>query len=171
MNMAYTKAREALRIAKDKYDMSYQDIADLCEVSLGSVKRWMLNGRANEKAIHPLIERIGQVYLSISQVADHLEQLYRAGPRENAKGHKVSRIRLGADQLERIAGRQHLKVSFKNDLIEELRERGFLLEEGTGDFVLVSWKWLYVSCSELDDSEIPEFYEAIALEMDDDEED
>ena len=74
--MAYTKAREALRIAREKYDLSYQEIAELCQVSLGSVKRWMLNGRADEKAIAPLVAKIGQVYLTASQVADHVIGIY-----------------------------------------------------------------------------------------------
>lgn len=169
--MAYTKAREALRIAKDKYDMSYQDIAELCNVSLGSVKRWMLNGRADEKAIRPLIDRIGQVYLNVSQVADHLEQLFRAGPRKNTRGKKVYRLCVENSQLQRIAGRQHLKLSFRNDLTDEMRERGFLLVEGSGDFLLVAWKWFHNSCAVLEDSEIPEFYDNLADEIDEDEED
>jgi len=169
--MAYTKAREALRIAKDKYEMSYQDIADLCDVSLGSVKRWMLNGRADEKAIRPLIERIGQVYLTVSQVADHLEQLYDAGPRENTKGNNVRRLRIANSQLERVAGRQHLKSSFKDDLADELRERGYLFEEGTDNFVMVSWRWLHDSSAEISDDELPEFYADLAEEIDSDETD
>lgn len=88
--MAYTKARAALRIAKDKHEMSFQDIADLCKVSLGSVKRWMLSGRADEKAIAPLLERIGRVCLNAIQMADHLEQLYESGPRENTKEKSLS---------------------------------------------------------------------------------
>lgn len=169
--MAYTKAREALRIAKEKYEMSYQDIAELCDVSLGSVKRWMLNGRADEKAIRPLVERIGQVYLTVSQVADHLEQLYGAGPRHNAKGNRVRRLVITNRQLERVAGRQHLKGAFKNDLIDELRERGFLFQEGTDDFVMASWRWLHDSCAAVNDEELPEFYGDLAEEIEGDEED
>lgn len=167
--MAYTKAREALRIAKDKYEMSYQDVADMCDVSLGSVKRWMLNGRADENAIRPLIARIGPVYLTVSQVADHLEQLYDAGPRLNAKGNNVRRLRVANYQLERIAGRRHLKLGIKKDLVDELRERGYLFEQGTDDFVMVSWGWLHASSAAICDDEIPEFYENLAEEIDSDE--
>jgi hypothetical protein len=130
----------------------------------------MLNGRADEKFIRPLIDQIGQVYLSVSQVADHLEQLYEAGPRENAKGINVRRLRIAISQLE-IAGRQHLKSGFKFDLRDEMRERGFLLEEGSDDFVLVSWKWLHDSCSAIQDEEIPDFYGDLADEIDSDETD
>lgn len=169
--MAYTKAREALRIAKDKYEMSYQDVADLCEVSLGSVKRWMLNGRADEKAIQPLLDRIGRVYLKATQVADHLEHLYQAGPRLNAKGVAVRRLRIANYQLERMAGREFLKSTFKADLYGELRERGFLFEPGTDDFVLVKWRWLHDSCTAISDEELPDFYADLADEIDADEDD
>ena len=149
--------------------MSYQDVADLCGVSLGSVKRWMLNGRADEKAIQPLVERIGRVYLKATQVADHLEHLYQAGPRTNAKGIEVHRLRLANYQLERMAGREFLKSTFKVDLYGELRERGFLFEEGTDDFILVKWKWLHDSCAVLSDEELPDFYVDLAEEIDSDE--
>lgn len=169
--MTYTRAKEALMIAKDKYGMSYRDIAELCDVSLGTVKRWMLVGRADEDKILPLIERIGhQVYLTPSHVADHLEHLYKSGPRENAKGNNVRRFRITNQQLKRIAGRQYLKATFKAELIDELRERGYLLVADDDGFVMVNWKWLYNSSAEISDSELPDFYEVIAEEIDLDEE-
>jgi hypothetical protein len=134
--MAYTKAKEALRIATEKYEMSYEDIAGLCNVSLGTVKRWMTNGRADEKAIRPLINKIGSVYLSASQVADHLEQLYGAGSRENRKGAKVHRFRITNSQLHKISGRARLKPAFMNELIEEMDRRGRLFLEGADGFII-----------------------------------
>jgi len=171
--MAYTKAREALRIAKDRYRMTYTEIAKLCGVNLGTVKRWMLSGRADEKAISPLIEKVGvgRVLLSAEQVADHLEQLYDAGPRKNSKGTKVRRLLITNQQLVRIAGRQNLRSAFENDVRDEMRDRGFLFAKGIDDYILVNWKWLHNSSALLDDGEIPEFYDDLADEIDDDEED
>ena len=165
--LAYTKTREALRIAREKYDLSYQEIADLCGVSLGSVKRWMLTGRAQEKAIQPLINQIGQVYLTASQVADHLFEIFKAGPRENGKGKSVRRFRVTDAQLAGIAGRQHIRNAFLEDLIDELREYGLLMVRGTGCFLVVSWQWLSDGCVEIQDSEIPDFYLNLAEDIDD----
>lgn len=49
-----------------------------------------------------------------------------------------------------------------------MRERGFLLAEGTDDFILVSWKWLHNSCAVLKDSEIPDFYDDLTDAIDGD---
>ncbi len=163
---AYTKAKEALRIATDKYEMSYEDIAALCGVSLGTVKRWMSNGRADDKAIRPLINKIGSVYLSASQVADHLEQLYRTGLRENQKGRTVHRFCITNNQLQKISGRERIRSAFTNELVEEMDRRGRLFLEGTNDFIIVSWKWLYDSCASLDESELQDFYTHLADEID-----
>jgi hypothetical protein len=168
--MAYTKASAALRIAKDKLDMSYKDTADLCGVNVGSVKRWMLTGRADEKAIQPLLEIIGPVYLNVSQIADHLVQLYRNNQRRNKKGFLVRRFSVTSRQMEDIAGREYLKATIKSDLIDECRERGFVLLEGTDDFIMILWKWLYEGCAAVGDDEIPEFYEKLA-DMEDDDDD
>jgi transcriptional regulator with XRE-family HTH domain len=168
--MAYTKAREVLRIATDKHGMSYDDVAQLCGVSLGSVKRWMMNGRADPAAIKPLLDKVGTVYLSASQVADHLQSLYAAGPRENRRRQNVRRLSLTAIQLAKIAGRQRLKAAFLEEISEELKDRGFLFEQGIGNFIMVSWKWLNGSCAEILDDELRDYFIDLAEDIDEDEE-
>lgn len=139
---------------------SYEDIGRICDVSAGSVKRWLATGRADAEAIRPLVEMIGHVYLKPDVVADILVDVY---------GKRRRRFRLKRSQLKKISGRAVFRGVFLEALAEGLLSRNFhFIEESNGEedfFVLIRRSQLRrMVPGYLEDSEISQYYQDISEE-------
>ncbi|MCP4700195.1 MAG: hypothetical protein GY862_25585 [Gammaproteobacteria bacterium] len=132
MSKINPKARQIVALATKK-GYSYDEIADICNVSVGSVKRWLATGRANADRIQFIEDLIGPIYLSPEFVAEILVEIYRI---------KKKRYRLGRDQLKSVAGRVALKASFIERITQSMLDSGYYFLEGFDDdedyFVIIS---------------------------------
>jgi hypothetical protein len=99
--------------------MTYSEMADLCGVSEGSVKRWVTTGRANARVIEPLVRHVGAVRLTPKDLGDTLIEIYK---------RRKKRFSMTWVQLRRLYGQ-----TIRTRLIEELREyldnRGYFFGE------------------------------------------
>ena len=57
--MANENAKQIVEKAEEM-GLSHKDIAQICKVSVGTVSRWKAAGKARDKVIAPLEERISQ---------------------------------------------------------------------------------------------------------------
>lgn len=130
------KARLIVKLANDK-GYSNEEIAELCGVSVGSVKRWYATGRADADKIQPLEECVGPVHLTPEAAANILISIYR---------ERRKRFRITRSQLKAIAGRTSLRRAFVEPLAEVMLDRGFYLLDGyleeEDDFVVISLRQL-----------------------------
>lgn len=159
-------ARQIVSIAMKK-GFTHEKIAEICDVSAGSIKRWVATGRADANKIKALEKEIGQVYLKPESVGDILIEIYKS---------KKKRYRLKRIHLKRIAGRSALRSVFIDQLVHYLLDKGyFMLEavEGEDDFfVVVSVRQtLFHVKTFLKLSEIDSYFKNIADEIPDEEED
>ena len=156
-------ARQIVSIALEK-GYTHDEIAEICDVSVGSIKRWMSIGRADASKIKALIEKIGQIYLQPDAVGDILIEIYK---------NRNKRYRLKRIHLKRIAGRSALRGVFVEQLIQYMLDNGyFMLEtvEGEEDFfiILSVRQALFHVKKFLKAFEINRFYKDIADEIPDD---
>lgn len=156
------KARQIVLRATQK-GFSYEDIAEKCGVSIGTVKRWISTGRADDEKISALAKEIGHINLSPEAIADILVEVYR---------NRNRRYRINKNDLKRVAGRAILKAAFLETLSEYLMERGFYFLEHDDFFVVISSKQLlkHVS-STLGNEELEEYFIDLADEIEAIEED
>ena len=63
-------ARMIVTVATEK-GYSYEEIAEICSVSIGSVKRWLTTGRADGNRISAIEDLIGPVHLRPGAVGDN----------------------------------------------------------------------------------------------------
>ena len=54
--MPYYKAKEVVE-AGEAAGLSHEEMADECEVSIGTISRWKTVGRARSRAIAPLVQK------------------------------------------------------------------------------------------------------------------
>ncbi len=156
-----TEASQLVITATNK-GMSYQDIADLCGVSLGSVKRWVATGRAREVAIRPLVKKIGRPLLPAEKVAEILIEIYSKRGR---------RFRIKAVDLGRLAGRVQLKNSFFDALEDALDARNYLIVRGYDKedyffFVIRFGQFKKGISYTLQKKDFEKYFEAVAQEID-----
>jgi len=154
------RAQQIVLIATEK-GYSYEDIADICNVSMGSVKRWISTGRADADKIKLLEEKIGALLMTPEMVAETLIDLYKK---------RKKRFRLGRHQLRQIAGRSALKGAFLDQLNRCLFDKGFyFLDAFEGDsqfFIVISSGRLLKHVKELlSKDEIGQYYTALADEV------
>ena len=159
-------ARQLVSIALEK-GYTHDEIAEICDVSVGSIKRWMSTGRADASKIKALEGEIGQIYLQPDAVGDILIEIYK---------NRNKRYRLKRIHLKRIAGRSALRGVFVEQLIQYMLDNGyFMLEtvEGEEDFfiILSVRQALFHVKKFLKVSEINRFFKDIADEIPDDAED
>lgn len=158
-----TKARQIVTSATDK-GYSYEDIAKICDVSTGSIKRWLATGRADARKIKELEKQIGHVYLSYESVGDLLIDIYK----NRNKRFRVQRI-----ELKRISGRSVLKSGFVDNLSMFLLDKGYyMLEAVQGEydfFVIIRIRQVLKHVKDfLSADEIDEYFNDLADEVDDD---
>lgn len=172
MASVYTKADIAIRRATDeKFGYTHDDIAQLCGVNIGSVKRWLTTGRAKADAIQPLLDIVGySPYLSAKQVTEHLVELNRP-LKANQHGKNVRRYSITRRQLGKIAGREILRAAFLQEIEEELLTYNLLFLEGVDFFVVVHKNWIFDSCAKITDEALKDFIQDIAAQIDDDDSD
>ena len=162
MKKVNSQARNIVQRASDK-GMTYEEIAKICGVSLGSVKRWVATGRARASAIQPLVDRLGKTLLSAESVADTLMAIYAKRGR---------RFRIRASDLVAIAGRCRLRDAFLAELEDALDERSCLLIRGFagGEDLFFVERWgqykKHVSYT-LGEKEIEEYYQDVAEDIED----
>lgn len=159
-------ARQIVTIAIEK-GYTHNEIAEICDVSVGSIKRWMSTGRADANKIKALEREIGQIYLQPDAVGDILIEIYKKRKR---------RFRLKTIDLKKIAGRSALRGVFVEQLIQYMLDNGyFMLEtfEGEEDFfIVISIRQSLRHVEKyLNPSEINNYFREIADEFPDDEED
>lgn len=151
------RARMLVRQAMQK-GMSFEDVAGVCGVAVGSVKRWLATGRADADKIAALEAEVGAVYLSPETVAEDLADIYRSRKR---------RFRVTKDQLRRISGRSDLRDTFLNALGEALTDRGFYFLPGHVDgeemFLIISHVQLAKHVAEnLEKSDVESYFQELA---------
>ena len=163
-----TNARQLVQVAREK-GMTYQDIAEKCDVSVGSVKRWVSTGRADKNRIRPLEMIVGQTFISPEAVANVLIENYKQPSRK--------RYRLSPSQLRKISGRTVLGREFLKRLLEHMLGSGYhfieTVESGEDVFVVISNQQLLTHVPrELSDKDLSAYYQSLAegIEDDDDEE-
>ena len=123
-------ARQLVTIATEK-GYTYEGISDICDVSIGTVKRWLATGRADANKINSLETEIGLIYLQPESVGDILIEIYK---------NRKKRFRLKRFQLKRIAGRAALRNAFVDKLTQYLLHRGFFMLEcvdGDNDIFII----------------------------------
>ena len=159
------RARQIVTFATEK-GYSYDEIANVCGVSVGSVKRWLSTGRADADNIQHIENLVGAIYLSPESVSEILIEIYRTRKR---------RYRLGRKQLKSIAGRTALKASFVKKITQMMLDRGYYFLEGFSDdedyFIIISTNQLcrFVS-TKLSHDEIQDYYQILAEEIIDEDE-
>ncbi len=159
-------ARQLVSIALEK-GYTHDEVAEICDVSVGSIKRWLATGRADAGKIQALEKEIGQIYLQPDAVGDILIEIYK---------NRKKRYRLKRIHLKRIAGRSALRSVFVEQLVQYLLDNGyFMLEavEGENDFfiILSVRQALFHVKKFLKISEINNYFKEIANEIPDDIED
>lgn len=112
--------RARMIVKKALEDMDYEDIAELCSVSVGTVKRWQTTGRADAKKIAILERRVGYVYLGAQEVAETLVEIYKRRNR---------RFRMNKKVFGRIAGRINLREKFVGEVRDHLYDQSFFFLE------------------------------------------
>jgi hypothetical protein len=135
--------------------LSYQEMAEICGVSEGSVKRWFATGRANSKAIEPLVKQVGAIQLNPQDIGNTCITIYK---------NRKKRFSLEWEQLRKLAGRV-LTMELIDALAKYLDGRGYLFREvwSEGDknsvFIMISLRQLkrYVK-ENLQDEDIKDFY-------------
>jgi transposase len=171
--MAVNKdARQIVQRALEKgYD--YETIAELCGVSIGSIRRWVATGRAKSSVIVELEKEIGKSYLSAETVSSILIDIYR----KRGKNRKGFRYRIKRMQLKRIAGRRSLGWKFIEELSNYLSAQGYIMIEesdGIDDFfIVIRQKQLLIHVKRyISDTEINNFFRDLSddIEGDDDDE-
>lgn len=157
-----TKARQIVTIATDK-GYTYQEIAEICDVSIGSIKRWLATGRADASKIKKIEMEIGHVYLSYESVGDVLIDIYK---------NRNKRFRLKRIELKRVAGRSVLKSGFVENLLMYLLDKGYYMFEAVeGDddfFVIIRIRQVLKHVKDfLSEDKINEYFNDLADEIDD----
>lgn len=160
-----TNARQIVTIATEN-GYTYEEISDICDVSIGSVKRWLATGRADANKIKSLEIEIGPIYLQAESVGDILIEIYK---------NRNRRFRLKRMQLKRIAGRTALRNAFVDKLIQYLLNRGFFMFEtvdGDNDiFIIIRIRQTLNYVKEyLKLTDINEYFKDLANEIEQDDE-
>jgi len=159
-------ARQLVTIAMEK-GYTHEEIAETCDVSIGSIKRWLATGRADASKIKALEREIGHIYLQPEAVGDILVEIYK---------NRKKRYRLKRIHLKRIAGRTALRGVFVEQLMQYLLDIGyFMLEAVDGEddfFIIISVRQALSHVKKyLKISEINAYFKDIADEIPDDIED
>lgn len=158
------EARRYVSIALDK-GYTHEEIASICDVSVGSVKRWMATGRADAQALKHLKEEIGPLYIKPKEVGEILIEIYKTRKR---------RYRIQKSQLKKISGRSTLRTSFMNELYEYMEENNHIMLEFEIDnecfYVVIRKSQILHHCKEtLKLNEINNYYKEIADQFPSDE--
>ena len=154
------KARQIVTVATEK-GYSYDEIAQICGVSVGSVKRWLSTGRADADKIQLIENVIGPIYLSPESVSEILDDIYKT---------RKQRYRLGRNQLKLLAGRSALKASFVERITQAMLDRGYYFLEAFGDdedyFIIISITQMnkYVP-TKLSREDIQDYYQSMSEEI------
>jgi len=158
-------ARQIVTVATEK-GYEYDEIAHICKVAVGTVKRWVSTGRADAAKIKALENEIGPVYLGSETVGDILIEIYKTRKRR----YRIKRI-----QLKKIAGRSTLRHSFVDGIIQHLLNNGyFMLEAVAGEddiYIIISISQILKHVKDnLKSSDINKYYKELANTIEDDEE-
>jgi transposase len=136
VTIPYKEARRVVLAATDK-GMAYEEMAALCKVSTGTVKRWMATGRAKRSAILPLVQAVGREYISAATVSEALAALYR---------ERNCRFCIYGADLARLAGRKNLRTAFLQEIETALDDAGFCFVRryvnGQDAFFMIRWRHL-----------------------------
>jgi len=157
----YRNAGQLVQLAVQK-GYTYEKIADICDVSLGSVQRWLSTNRADASKIKALEDEIGQTYLSAESVGDAIIELYNI---------RKMRFRLKRFQLKKISGRTTLRWAFIDQLSQYLLDRGYYMLESVDNdddiFIIIKHGQLLKHVKHyLENNEIKTYYKELAEEMD-----
>jgi len=166
-NIPYKEARRVVLAAAGK-GMAYEEMATLCRVSTGTVKRWMATGRAKRSAILPLVRAIGREYISSATVAEALTSLYR---------ERSCRFCIYGADLAKLAGRKNLRTAFLQEIETALDDAGFCFVRryvnGQDAFFMIRWRHLELHVGEpLEKRAFEKYFQTVAdsIESDDAEE-
>lgn len=168
MAAVYTKADIAIRRAMDeKFGYTHEDIAKICNVSSGSVRRWLMTKRAKASAIQPLLDIVGgSPTLSVDQVAEHLEDLHKTS-KLNQNNKKVHRYSISRMQLAKISGMGVLDDDFIKEIKKLLNRHNFFFMEGIDSFAIGNMRWLFRSCPPIEDEALNQFNVEMANQIED----
>jgi len=148
-----TKAREIIEKARQEFGFTFEQISELCEVSIGSVQRWYSTGRAKANKIIHLEMKLEHVRLEPEQVAKNLIEIYR---------FRKKRYAITYNQLRKMSGRDRLSPNIIAEIQEEVDSRNFMLIEDVIDgqtlFAVMRRKWCFKDALRLTDVDLTSFY-------------
>jgi hypothetical protein len=148
-----TKAREIIEKARQEFGYTFEQISELCQVSIGSVQRWYSTGRAKANKIINLEMKLENIRLEPEQVAKSLIEIYR---------FRKKRYTITYNQLRKMSGRDRLSPSIIEEIQEEVDSRDFMLLEDVIDgqalFAVIRRKWCFKDALKLTDEDLSSFY-------------
>jgi len=117
-----TNARYIVKDAIDKLGLTHSKISEICNVSIGSIKRWISTGRANAEKIKPLENLLTGISTknfvkSIDDVGEVLIKIYE----------KRNIFSIKSSTLSIMSGRIFIHDKFISQLSEYLLDRGFYI--------------------------------------------
>jgi hypothetical protein len=150
---ANTKAREIIEKARQEFGYTFEQISELCEVSIGSVQRWYSTGRAQANKIITLEKKLENVRLDPEQIAKALIEIYK---------FRGKRYCITYNQLRKMSGRDRLSPSIISEIQEEVDSRDFILIEDVIDgktlFAFLNRKWCFKDALIMTDENLTSFY-------------
>ena len=162
-----TRARQIIEKVKAEHDLTFEQMAEECDVATGSIQRWYSTGRAKADKIRPLEEMIANTRIPAHKIAENLIEIYR---------HVRRPISLLHNQLRDMTGRERLSESVIEEVTEELYERDFILVQDLDDdgrlaFFVVRKKWLTKKTRKVDEKILKEYYKKVVEDEFEEEED
>ena len=133
-----TKATQIIEKVRQEHDYTFEEMAEECDVAVGSIQRWYSTGRAKANKIEPLVELIENTRLPEYRIAEKLIEIYWLTRRPICITYK---------QLRAISGRDRLSDPIILNITVELYEHNFafiddLDTEGRPVYFIVRKKWL-----------------------------
>jgi hypothetical protein len=118
-----TNAQTYVFEAKELFQMTYAEIAKLCNVNEGTVQRWVSSNKASKVAIAPLIEKIESTTLKPSDLSKKLTSMEKFSMERYGKSPLIFTYQ----QLRTQSGLAKLVLKYIADLQADLEEKGYQL--------------------------------------------
>ncbi|MFM5643465.1 hypothetical protein [Aeromonas caviae] len=149
-----TKARQIIEKARAEHDLSFTQMADICDVAPGSIQRWYSTGRAKSDKIAPLLSLIENQRLAPDLIASNIIEIYRHIKRPYTLKHI---------DLRNLSGRLKLSQSLISTICENLYENGYTMiqdedDEGATHYIILRKKWLRKLTKPATPSVLKEFF-------------
>lgn len=149
-----TRARQIIEKVRSDYGYTFEQMAEMCGVAVGSIQRWYSTGRAKADKITPLEELVENNRLPSDKIADNLIEVY---------WHIRRPYTLTYTDLRDMSGRERLSNSIIAEVDEYLYEKGFCMiddedEDGRNIYIIIRKKWLTKKARPADRKALKDYY-------------